>query len=287
MNSKTYTLTFNNITLDTTNLRMNKRGGQEVIDYFLLNEEFTIDDDEITDVASFRKALEEGDESSIESIDGDKTTVKVTLDLQPIHKPDPPTLECMSSHMDGSHCGLGDWYEEIEQGIQTALNQGPEHEWTTGWYGSKKEIASARITNADGGIKVEASVSDDFDTPGLGERIIQHTTDIDKIREAIYEAWDDAESNQKDNRMYVGYSIHDTTGAWIETYIKASGEGAYWCGDTPPGDNYHEWGFQCEYEMTDDVKEKLEEWIQENDFGTFTLGELTVKPWDEPKHLKD
>ena len=70
MNSKTYTLTFNNITLDTTNLRMNKRGGQEVIDYFLLNEEFTIDDDEITDVASFRKALEEGDESSIESIDG-------------------------------------------------------------------------------------------------------------------------------------------------------------------------------------------------------------------------
>ena len=201
----------------------------------------------------------------------------------------PPTLECMSSHMDGAHGGLGDWYKEIEQGIQDALNQGSGHEWTTGWYASKKEIASAQITNADG-MRIEVSVSDDFDTPGLGCEIIPHTTNLETVREAIYRAWSEAETDQKDNRMYVGYSIHDAkkNGAWIETYIKASGEGAFFCDDSPPGDNYHQWGFQDDgHEIPEDVKEKLEDWVQSNDFGSFTVGEFTVKAWDEAEHLND
>jgi hypothetical protein len=192
--------------------------------------------------------------------------------------------------MDGAHCGLGDWYKEIEQGIQNALDQGSEHEWTTGWYASKKEIASAQITNADGGMRIEVSVSDDFDTPGLGCEIIPHTMNLETVREAIYRAWSEAEIDQKDNRMYVGYSIHAAkeNGAWIETYIKARGEGTFLCGDSPPGDSYHQWGFQDDgHEIPEDVKEKLEDWVQSNDFGSFTVGEFTVKAWDEAEHLND
>lgn len=321
MTTKTYTLTFNNIALDTTNLRMDKRGWQEVIEYFLLDESFTINDEEIVDVASFRKALEADDATNIKSIDGEQTVVEVTLTLPSLHKAEPPTLACMATHMDGAHCGLGDWYGEIEEGIQAALNDGPERDWTTGWYASKKEIASARITNADGGMLIEVSVSDDFDTPGLGERIIQHTTDIEEIRAAIYEAWEEAEGDQKDNRMYVGFSILTETDytrqrfslpyvpywlgrlilrmvpslrrttvrsqGWVETYIKASGEGAYWCGDSPPGDSYHTWGFQDEYDIPEDVKEELLDWIDDNDFGSHTVGEFTVKAWDEAPCPKD
>lgn len=281
MTTRTYTLTFNSLTLDTTNLRMNKRGGQEVIDYFLLDETFTVKDEEIVDVPSFRKALEEGDETSIQEIDGDKTVVQVTLDLYPIRKPDPPTLPCMSTHCDGAHCGLGDWYQEIEQGIQEALNKGVEHEWTTGWYASKKEIASARITHAEGGIRIEASVSDDFDTPGLGSRVIEHTTDLEKIREAIYEAWEDAETDQKGNREYAGFSVHDAT-AWVETYIACVSEHYT---ETPPGDCYYKWGFQEECEIPEDVKEKLADWAERYKYGTaegdsFAVGGFTIKPWD-------
>lgn len=322
MTQRTYKLTFDGITLDTSKLRMEKRGGKEVIDYFFLNADYRIEDDTITDVASFRKAIEEGgDECRILETDGDRTVVEVTLDLEPIHKPDPPTLECMSSHLDGAHCGLGDWYPEIEEGIQAALNQGPEHEWTTGWYASKKEIASARITNADGGMKIEVSVSDDFDTPGLGERVIEHTTDLETIRAAIYEAWDDAEGDQKDNRLYVAYSVlteveHTVSRwyipglpywlgslilrvlpflrnrkvrsqGWVETYLKPTYEACDFGYDQPPGDNYHQWGFQDEYDIPEDVKEQLEEWAQSHDLGSFTVGEFTIKSWDDPKHLND
>jgi len=198
---------------------------------------------------------------------------------------EPHKLECMSSH--GAHCGLGDWYKEIEEGIQAALNQGPDYEWTTGWYSSKKEIASACITHAEGGICIEVSVSDDLDTPGLGTQIIQHTTDIERIREAIYEAWEEAEVDQKGNRLYVGYSVHDATenGGWVETYIRPS-DALMWDYEQPPGDNYHQWGFQDESEIPeseipDDVKEKLAEWASDNDFGEFTYGDFTIKAWDK------
>jgi len=309
MADRTYTLTFNSLTLDTTNLRMDKRGGQEVIDYFFLDDTYTIQDDEIVDVATFRRLLEEGDETTIVEIDGDRTVLKVEIDLYPIHKPDPPTLACMKTHMDGAHCGLGDWYDEIEQGIQEALNQGPEHEWTTGWYASKKEIASARITNAEGGIRIEVSVSDDFDTPGMGERVIQHTTDLETIRTAIYEAWEGAEDDQKDNRAYAGYSILtevDLAEHWkgCNVFPEPKGKGQvcidYYIAcvspfdeEFPPGDNYHEWGFQGgSDDVPKHVRDQLAEWAERHKYGdaegeSLTVEGYTIKPWDENKIGKD
>jgi len=207
------------------------------------------------------------------------------------------TLNCMSTHMDGAHCGLADWYSEIEEGIQEALNEGPEYEWTTGWYASKKEIASACITSSEGSLCIEASVSDDFDTPGLGSLTIPHTTDLDVVRDTIYKAWDAAEIDQKANRLYAGYSVLTEVESyamyiggkpqgepvrrqgWVETYVKPVGDGHWF--DQPPGDNYHQWGFQEEYEMPESVKEKLAEWAESNDSGEFSFEGFTIKPWDD------
>jgi hypothetical protein len=215
------------------------------------------------------------------------------------------TLACMATHMDGAHCGLGDWYPEIEKGIQKALKHGPK-QWTTGWYASKKEIASAKITCQDGKIKVEVSVSDDFDTEGLGSKTIPHTTDLEVVRETIYAAWDEANGNQKDNRCYVGFSILTRTRvystyiggkpqgkgrmamSWVETYIRQSGDG--YCLDSPPGDNYSQWGFQGEYDIPDDVKERLAKWAEQwPDDGKkeFKCKGFTIKPWEEDEHGND
>tara|TARA_Y100000034_G_scaffold136208_1_gene211530 strand:- start:12589 stop:13167 length:579 start_codon:yes stop_codon:yes gene_type:complete len=192
----------------------------------------------------------------------------------------------MSSHLDGAHCGLGDWYPEIEQGIQDALNQGPNAEWTTGWYASKKEIASANISNDQGKLHIQVSVSDEFDTPGMGERIIDHTTDLEKVRETIYEAWDDAEFNRKENQTYVGWSILIDGKSWVETYIQQSADGFFH--DSPPGDCYHQWGFQEEYDLPEDVKEAIEDFVQSWDGSSqFEFKGFVVRQWDSPSSNYD
>jgi hypothetical protein len=199
-------------------------------------------------------------------------------------------LECMKTHMDGSHCGLADWYPEIEEGIAKALAEGPEFGWTTGWYASKKEIASCCITHNEGVIKVEVSVSDDFDTPGYSLQLFEHTTDLETIRETIYKTWDEAEKNQKGNRLYIGWKIitiensdpeKEPYKAWVETYIQPADE-ACWM-DSPPGDNYHSWGFQEEYDMPQEVKDHFQEFIMDWDGGD-TVCEyegFTLEKWED------
>jgi hypothetical protein len=76
---KTYTLTFDGITLDTSRLRMDKMGGKEVIEYFQLDESYRIQDEEIVDAATFREAVERSGECTIKSTDGDRTVIEVTL----------------------------------------------------------------------------------------------------------------------------------------------------------------------------------------------------------------
>lgn len=158
---------------------------------------------------------------------------------------------------DGAHRGLGDWYPGVEAQIRLAL-EGKES-FTTGWYGSKHEIASAKITYlADQEeILVEVSVSDDFDTNGLGDKIIPHTADLDTLRIAISEAWDEAIESQKDNREYAMWMVQKD-GQWIETYLVDTSD---FRSDCPPGDNYHQWGWQEEATIPADVKAKIEEGI--------------------------
>jgi hypothetical protein len=145
---------------------------------------------------------------------------------------------------DGAHCGLTDWYPEHEAALKAALDA--HQPFATGWYSSKKEIASARIWSDDGvTINVEASVSDDFDTNGTGYRSTTEWT-LESVAEAVDAAWDSADEDRRENEPYIGFSVHDSTGAWVETYIASNGE--Y---DTPPGDNYHWWGWQ--HDEKDDV----------------------------------
>lgn len=201
---------------------------------------------------------------------------EVTFSVEPAPpKPPEPLKEFQSG--DGAHCGLGDLYPDKEAALVKALASGKPFD--TGWYSSKKEIASARIFSGDGKtITVEVSVSDDFDTNGMGRKE-SPGSGIEEVRETIYKAWDEANDDQKYNRQYRGYSImHWSTKikdyVWVrgkmvekvvktmkkkyprcmETYIvNASDFGA----DRPPGDNYMFWGWQ-----SDPMIEEADGWLK-------------------------
>lgn len=178
------------------------------------------------------------------------------------------TLKAFTSG-DGAHCGLADWYPEKEKALASALKSGKPFD--TGWYGSKKEIASARIYSDDGKtVMVEVSVSDDFDTSGMGSAMVtcEGKPTLEFVREAIYRAWDEAGDDQKENRQYRGYSVlHYTTEVpkWlrgknvlprerrakyprkqaqcVDTYLVNVSE---FCEESPPSDEYHFWGWQSD-----------------------------------------
>jgi hypothetical protein len=186
---------------------------------------------------------------------------------------------------DGAHCGLTDWYDSLESAIVAALARGRKACWTTGWYASKKEIASACITCAGGEITAEVSVSDDLDTEGHGEVTIPYTKNLDKLRAAVYGAWDEAGENRKDNRLYYGFSV-GREGRWEYTIILPAGEGHHM--ETPPGDNYHRWGWQ-EVEDGEDhpavipanVAKLILDWATDCDEGEATYGGWTAQMWKD------
>lgn len=160
--------------------------------------------------------------------------------------------QAMSNHGDGSHWGISDWYEEIEQALLAVLES--DEDFDTGWYGSKKEIWSGRIIRSGDTFTLQGSCSDDFDTEGFAE--VSLTIDpseppeatLERIRFGLAQAIDRAETNRKDNQLYCGWSIGQVdpeTGKrknWLYTYIQALGMAQDW--DSPPGDNYHWWGWE-------------------------------------------
>ena len=183
---------------------------------------------------------------------------------------------------DGAHRGLSDWYPEKEAALRAAIDT--HASFDTGWYGSKHEIASARIRSDDGQtIKVEASVSDDFDTEGRGVNTTTKWT-LEAVAAAVYAAWDEAVEDKKNNEPYVGFSIHDSTGAWIETYILSAGE--Y---DTPPGDNYYWWGWQHDEKdevgipdprIPADAVAAFEDYVSTGNWSEeLTVSGWTIRPW--------
>lgn len=189
---------------------------------------------------------------------------------------------------DGAKWGVSDWYDDLEAAIKSALARGKSYAWTTGWYGSKKEIASACITQRDGEITVRVSVSDDFDTEGNGDRTIRFTKNLDRIRDALDAAHDDAMKNRRDNEPYVGFSV-GRGDKWEFTIIMPQGFGHGM--DVPPGDNYHRWGWQ-EVEDGEDhpaeipakVAEKLYQWASDpmSEQGMkHTVSGWTIRAWED------
>ena len=188
-------------------------------------------------------------------------------------------------HGDGAHCGLSDWYPENEAALRAALQA---HEpFDTGWYASKKEIATARIRSEDGiKIKVEVSVSDDFDTEGLGYSSTDRW-DLQAVEDEVSMAWTKAEEAQEDNQPFDGFSV-GRDGRWEETLILS--DGTY---DTPPGDNYYWWGWQ--HDEKDEVgipnpdipmpivaafENWAHKWMYGNAEGNeFRIGAWSIRPW--------
>lgn len=186
---------------------------------------------------------------------------------------------------DGAHRGLSDWYKEKEEALAAAL--AAHAPFSTGWYGSKHEIASARIRAEDGiKIKIDASVSDDFDTDGRGYSSTEVWT-LEAVAEAVDAAWDSADKDREDNELYVGFSVR-RNGAWEETYlVDVAGF------DYPPGDNYYWWGWQ--HDETDEVGiphpdiplpavAAFENWARRWVFGkadtpSLRIGAWEIKPW--------
>lgn len=179
---------------------------------------------------------------------------------------DPPEiLEAFANGRDGAHWGLTDLYPDKEEALKAALESGLPFD--TGWYASKKEIATARIYRpaATSNVYCEVSVSDDFDTEGLGSAVVGGLgLTLETVYEAVGRAWDEASGDQKDNRGYAGYSLirhttkipewrrserihpnetrqrYPTKVAQCLDYYIANPMGL----DVPPGDCYHFWGWQ-------------------------------------------
>lgn len=194
---------------------------------------------------------------------------------------------------------MADWYPEKRVALQAALKA--RIPFTTGWYSSKKEIASACITgNADAVtpvIDIEVRVSDDFDTPGKGSLQVRWTENLVTVANGIYAAWDEAERDQKENRVHTGFKVltrkkvHSTfhggrpvgkarlSTVWSETYIRNDSNGL----TKPPGDYYPNWGWQGDCKIPKAIRDKLERYAESYRKGKrkkLTVGKWTIEPWE-------
>jgi hypothetical protein len=209
------------------------------------------------------------------------------------------TLKAFASG-DGAHCGLTDWYPNKEAALRRALKA--RLPFDTGWYGSKKEIASARISSVDGKtVDVEVSVSDDFDTCGNGCAIaspVGGPNSTEQVADAIYRAWDDAEENRRANQPYAGYRLvkHDKDHTQCLDYYLVDRSGEYL--DGPPGDYYHHWGWQedpndegdaagtkCnpDFKVPSATVQKFEEFAQSLSPGSIRIGKWELVAWEDDK----
>jgi hypothetical protein len=148
---------------------------------------------------------------------------------------------------DQTKWGPTDFYEEDQNTLIKAFESSLDFE--TPWLSCKKEILSSRITRSGRTITVEVSVSDDFDTPGMGCHsftVNRNTTTeqfLAKLEDAGDKAWGAADEDRKGNACYVGYSVgpvgEGDQFSWVTTYlVDIMGF------DTPSGDNYYRFGWQ-------------------------------------------
>lgn len=147
------------------------------------------------------------------------------------------------SGSDGSHWGVSDWYPEVEAALVSQLALGPDVRWDSGWWTSKKALASARIeAHGDGFLHINVVVFDDFDDEGDGHVCISWTADLGVTRWILDVAWAAARTSLAARACYVGYMVINRRGMWVDTILVPSGEGHRMA--KPPTDCYHKWGWQ-------------------------------------------
>lgn len=196
----------------------------------------------------------------------------------------------------GAHWGLTDLYPDYLERVLKAVKDA--RDFDTGWYASKKEIVSGRIVRRDGTYYVSVSVSDDFDTEGLGVVQFRYPRHVHKnqiwqhISDRINEAWNLAIEDQRSNAVYAGYSIGEADDSdppqsknWIWSYIQPVGYGYEL--DSPPGDNYHSWGWQYggineeADKLTEEERTGMEEWIENGGGEAKKFGRWVIEQWRE------
>lgn len=221
------------------------------------------------------------------------------------------------SRGDMTHRGPSDFYQRCEDEIRAAITSGLPFD--TDWRGCKHEILSSRIQReSDGSFCCEVSVSDDFDTSGIGREGFAPepgaTPDeiYAEVESALNTAHHEADLDRRDNQVYRGFKIlvrerckrrkpqhwdrrkprklsrSNRRLQWVETYILNIGE--WWQIDCPPpGDCYRQWGFQDDGWETIplNVREALEDYARSYRKGSppqFTCKRWTIKPWEEGEY---
>lgn len=196
---------------------------------------------------------------------------------------------------DQTKWGPTDFYDEVKAAILAALRSGLDFE--TPWLSCKKEILSSQISRSKGKVTVQVSVSDDFDTSGMGDASARIQTHARVSDETILRSLENlgakahtlADSDRSDNADYVGYSVgpDEKPYPWVMTYLVNCGGH-----DTPSGDNYHWWGWQevetddddnpeprpSEDQIPADVADKLAE-MMENGISPAVYGGFRATAW--------
>lgn len=215
--------------------------------------------------------------------------------------------QAMNNTCDGSHWGITDWYEDIENALLAVLESGEDFD--TGWYASKKEIWSGRVSLSGATFTLQASCSDDFDTEGRGSFKLEVDPSeppeamLERIRGGLDQALEEAETNRRDNQVYAGWSVGQlnddgTRLNWLYTYIQPLGEGHHY--DEPPGGNYFHWGWddqdpeeegiaeewaegngQKYPDLPDDIREAFEEFILSYGGESMELNGWYCRSWAE------
>jgi hypothetical protein len=187
---------------------------------------------------------------------------------------------------DSTRWGATDFYDQVKTALVAAMRSGLDFE--TPWMSCNKECISTQVSRTKGKTTVRVSVSDDFDTPGMGEasaHVMHHSKVSDerivcRLQELGDAAHQDAEDDRKGNADYVGYSVgpDEKPYTWVLTYlVNAGGE------DTPSGDYYFWWGWQdveddeeprppedqIPAEVADKLAEMMEEGISPAVYGGF------------------
>ena len=187
---------------------------------------------------------------------------------------------------DLTHRGAGDFYEAKEKELLAAISS--RKPFDTGWGGCKHEILSSQIVcDGEGGFSCSVSVSDDFNTEGMGTVDLSCDGEsaektLEAIQQALYEAHSLACEDQGKNVTYRGFSIHNEKGSWVETYIQPWNGSEYM--DRPSGDNYDKWGFQEECEIPANIAEQLEDFAcsyRKGEQDSLTVEGWTIKPWKD------
>ena len=184
--------------------------------------------------------------------------------------------------------GVADLYEWTGNALRKALEDG--YDFDTGKWGAKKEIEYARIVRQGDQIKVTVWVYDDFDTEGKCElEFSVAECDVDRMMQKIENALDEAATGARkdkvENEVYEGFALGEEIDGkrvnWIETYIAPKGDG--WMLDQPPGDHYHEWGWQEEgSEVPENVRDLCEAWVMTNPSeSSFSVDGWMIERWKE------